>query len=142
MVKPLSEQLADLSVRAKSAEDAVAAAQKEAYDKLVARREQTRSAVTDAINTVDHDIKSVGDKATGHWQAVKAKISADIDTFNANLALHKHDRAVKRADNYAEVLEQEAACSVDYAIASIEQAKLAVLDAIVGRMEAEQTRRA
>jgi hypothetical protein len=39
MVKPLSEQLADLSVRAKKAEDAVAAAQKEAHEKLVARRE-------------------------------------------------------------------------------------------------------
>ena len=40
MVKPLSAQLADLSVRAKSAEDAVAAAQKEAHDKVVARTER------------------------------------------------------------------------------------------------------
>jgi hypothetical protein len=39
MVKSLSAQLADLSVRAKKAEDAVAAAQKEAHDKLSARRE-------------------------------------------------------------------------------------------------------
>jgi hypothetical protein len=30
---------------------------------------------------------------------------------------------------------------VDYAIASIEQAKLAVLDAIVGRVEAEQVKK-
>jgi len=36
-MKPLSEQLANLSVRAKNAEDAVAAAQKEAHDKIVAR---------------------------------------------------------------------------------------------------------
>jgi hypothetical protein len=42
--KPLSEQLADLSVRAKNAEDAVAAAQKEAHDKVVARKEQARAA--------------------------------------------------------------------------------------------------
>ena len=40
MMKPLSTQLADLSARAKKAEDAVAAAQKEAHDKLLARREQ------------------------------------------------------------------------------------------------------
>lgn len=39
MVKPLSAQLADLSVRAKNAEDAAAVAQKEAHDKLVARRD-------------------------------------------------------------------------------------------------------
>jgi hypothetical protein len=36
-MKPLSEQLANLSVRANHAEDAAAAAQKEAHDKVVAR---------------------------------------------------------------------------------------------------------
>jgi hypothetical protein len=44
MPKPLSEQLAELSVRAKHAEDAVAAAKKEARDKVVARKEQARGA--------------------------------------------------------------------------------------------------
>ena len=44
MVKPLSEQLADLSVRAKSTEDAWAAAQKEAHDKIAARKAQSRAA--------------------------------------------------------------------------------------------------
>jgi hypothetical protein len=34
-MKPLSEQLADLSVRVKNTEDAAAAAQKEAHDKVV-----------------------------------------------------------------------------------------------------------
>jgi len=37
MSKRLSEQLADLSARAKSAEDALDAAEKEAHDKIVAR---------------------------------------------------------------------------------------------------------
>ena len=37
-VKPLSAQLADLSVRAKKVEDDVAAAQKEAHYKIMARR--------------------------------------------------------------------------------------------------------
>ena len=37
MTKRLSEQLADLSVRAKSAEDALDAAEKEAHDKIAAR---------------------------------------------------------------------------------------------------------
>ena len=44
MAKRLSEQLADLSVRAKSAEDAVTASEKEAHDKVVARKEQARVA--------------------------------------------------------------------------------------------------
>jgi hypothetical protein len=52
MPRPLSEQLADLSVRAKKAEDAVAAAQKEAHDKIVTRKEQARAAAAAAVEKV------------------------------------------------------------------------------------------
>ena len=44
MAKRLSQQLADLSVRAKNAEDALAAAEKEAHGKIEARKEQARAA--------------------------------------------------------------------------------------------------
>jgi cell division septum initiation protein DivIVA len=134
MVKPLSEQLSALAQRAKSAEDAVAAAQKEAHEKVVARREESRATVSAAIDKVDRNVKSAGDTVSGSWKALKAKIAGDMDTLKANVAQRKHDRGVRRVENYAETLEAEAACSVDYAIASIEQAKLAVLDAIVGRV--------
>jgi glyoxylase I family protein len=40
MAKRLSEQLADLSVRVKNAEDAAMAAEKEAHDKIAVRKEQ------------------------------------------------------------------------------------------------------
>lgn len=140
MVKPLSEQLSALSVRAKNAEDAVAAAQKEGHDKVMARREQTRAAAAAAVAKVDQDMKSIGDTATRNWNALKAKIAADMDSLKANIAQRKQERGVKRADDHAKRLEQEAVFAVDYAIASIEQAKLAVLDAVVGRIEAEETK--
>jgi hypothetical protein len=141
MVKPLSAQLADLSVRAKNAEDAVAAAQKEAHDKVVARRQQAHEAATAAIKKVDRDIKSANDNLVANWNALKTKVSADMDAWNAKIAQVKHDQGVKRADNHAERLEWEASFAVDYAAAAIEEAKSAVLDAIVGRIEAEVTRR-
>ena len=140
MVKPLSAQLADLSVRAKNAEDAVAAAQKEAHEH--ARTEQAHATATAAIQKVDRDIKSAGDDITSHWNALKTKVSADMDAWNAKIAQLKHDRGVRRADNHAERLEWEASFAVDYAVAAIEEAKSAVLDAIVGRIEAEKARRA
>ena len=142
MVKPLSAQLADLSVRAKNAGDAVAAAQKEAHDQVVARTEQAHATATAAIQKVDRDIKSAGDDITSHWNALKTKVSADMDAWNAKIAQLKHDRGVRRADNHAERLEWEASFAVDYAVAAIEEAKSSVLDAIVGRIEAEKTRRA
>lgn len=141
-MKPLSEQLADLSIRAKSAEDAMAAAQKEAHDKLVSRREQAHVAAMNAVEKVNQQIKSVEDSSSQRWNAMKAKITADIDALKTRVTIKKHERDVKRAEKHADQLEREAGFAIDYASASIEQAKLAVLDAIDGRLAAEEARAA
>ena len=140
MAKPLSEHLADLSVRAKHAEDALAAAQKEAHDKVVTRKEQARAAATAATEKVNNDIKSAVDTATKNWNAVRAKIAADIKTLKADVAHKKHDLDAKRAQDWADQLEWEANVAIDYAIASIEQAEWAVLDAVVARADAQQAK--
>jgi hypothetical protein len=142
MAKRLSEQLVELSVRAKGAEDAVAAAQKEAHDKVGVRRQQARAAATAAVEKVNQEIKSAGNAAARDWNIVKAKIAADMSTLKAGAAHAKHNLDVKYAENHADRLEWEAGFAIDYAIASVEQAKLAVLDAIDGRVEAEQARQA
>jgi hypothetical protein len=74
----LSEQLAELSVHAKNAEDAFAAAQKEAHDKVVERREQAHAAATAATEKVNQEVKSAKDTATRNWNALQAKIAADM----------------------------------------------------------------
>ncbi|SHG05528.1 hypothetical protein [Bradyrhizobium erythrophlei] len=141
MAKRLSEQLAELSVQAKSAEDAVTAAEKEAHDKVVARMEQARAAASAAVEKVNEEIKSANDTAARNWSAVKAKVAADLNGLKASVAQAKHDLGVERAEDYAEELEWEAGVAIDYAIASIQQARYAVLDAVAGRAEAEQAKR-
>ena len=138
----LSEQLADLSVRAKHAEDAVSAAQKEAHDKVMARREQARAAATAAAEKVERNIKSAGDSvksagdaAAKKWTAFQTKISNDLQSIKEGIAQKKHDLDVRQAEKHADRLEWEAGLAVDYAIAAVEQAELAVLDAVAGRME-------
>jgi hypothetical protein len=140
MAKPLSQQLADLSVRAKNAENAITAASKEAHDKIEARKEEARAAAAKATEKVKQEIQSVRDTAVRNWTAVRAKVAADIDALKANVAEAKHDVDVRHAESHAERLEWEAGVSVDYAIAAIEQAKLAVLDAVSSRAQAEQAR--
>jgi hypothetical protein len=140
MAKPLSQQLADLSVRAKHAEDAVAAAAKEAHGKIETRKEQARAAAAKATEKVDQEIKSAGDKAIRNWTAVRAKVAADIDHLKAGVARAKHDLDAKQAEHHAERLEWDAGVAIDYAIASVEQAKLAVLDALSSRAEAERAK--
>jgi hypothetical protein len=142
MAKPLSEQLAELSVRAKNAEDAVAAAAKEAREKIEARREQAHAAATAATEKVNQEVKSVKDTSTRNWKALEAKIDADIQSLKSGIAKRKREREAGRAENTAETLEWEASVAIDYAVASIEQARLAVLDAIAGRVDAEEAKRA
>lgn len=139
MVKSLSAQLADLSAKAKNAEDAAAAAQKQAHDKAIALRDQARAAATAAIEKVNQDIKSAGEIATSQWNALKTKVAADMDAWNAKVAQLKHQISAKHAEKHAEWLEWEASFAIDYAKAAIEEAKSAVLDAIVARIEAEKT---
>jgi hypothetical protein len=140
-MKPLSEQLANLSVRAKNAEDAAAAAQKEAHDKVVARVAQAQSAAEEAIKKVNQNVKSASDTTSAKWNGLKAKIAADVDDLKSKVAQRKHDANVKRAANYSQLLDEDASYAIDYAIASIEQAKVAVLDAIAGHIEVEKTKR-
>jgi hypothetical protein len=140
MVKPLSEQLADMSASAKKAEDAIASAQKETHDKIERRREQARAAASAAAAKVDADIKSVGAAVTERWNALQTKVAADIDRLKAKQAQQQHERDVKRAKDRADRMEWEAAIAVEYAIASIEDAKLAVLDAVIANVEAQEAR--
>jgi hypothetical protein len=140
MSKPLSDQLSQLSAHAKKAEDAIAAAAKETHDKVIARREQTRAAAAAAMEKMNREFKSVADAAAKNWNAMQAKIVADIDVLKANAADRRQERGARRGEEHAGKLEREAAFAIDYAIVSIEQAKLAVIDAVIGRMEAQQAR--
>ena len=141
-MKPLSEQLAILSARAKNTEDAASAAQKEAHDKVVARIAQAQAAAEEAVNKVNQDIKSAGDTASARWNGLKAKIAADLEDLKVKVAQRKHDLDVKFAENQSKLLDEEASFAIDYAIASIEQAKVAVLDAIAGHLKVEKAKHA
>jgi hypothetical protein len=139
-MKPLSEQLSEMSVDAKNAEAAIASAKQEQFERLMERRDQVRAEVEAAIRQVDEDMESASDNLGAKWNSLKAKVAADKETIKGVIAQRRHDRSIKRADNYADLLEYEAACSVDYAIAAIEQAKLAVIDAVAGGVAAQQAK--
>jgi uncharacterized membrane protein YheB (UPF0754 family) len=139
MVKPLSEQLADLSARAKSAEDAATQAKTETHDRIVARMEQVQTAATAATEKVDQDIKAVKNATDHHWASLRSKVATDADFLKTKVQEGERRIEAKRAENYAEVMEERASAAIDYAIASVEQAKLSVLDAIIARVDAQAT---
>lgn len=91
---------------------------------MLARKEQARAAATAAAEKVNHDIQSAKDTATRNWNAVRAKVTADINTLKADVAHKKHDLDAKLAENHASRLESEAGFAIDYAIASVEPSRL------------------
>jgi hypothetical protein len=76
----------------------MSAAQKEARDKIMARREQARAAATATIEKVDRnikaagdDMKSVGDAAVRKWTGLETKIAGDLQSMKSGIAQKKHD---------------------------------------------------
>jgi hypothetical protein len=94
-----------------------------------------------AVEKVSQQIKSVGESAGRDRQALQAKITADVNTLKAHAVQATHDIKAHLADDRAKLLEEDAGFAIDYAIASVEQAQFAVLDAIDARRAAEQARR-
>ena len=141
MNKPLHEHLADLSERAKKAEDSIRDARRETRDKVAARREEARVAAAAAVDRVNEDIRTFGDAITGQFNALRAKISDDFERLKAQREERQREKSVDRAESRAARKEEEASLAIDFALASIEDAKLAVLDAVIADIEADEVRR-
>jgi hypothetical protein len=142
MPQPLDQQLAALSVRAKNAEDAINSARKEARDRVVVRREEFRVAAAAAADRVDQDLQSAGNAIEGDWNALRGKVTADIARLKSNVAERQVERNVTRLADRAARRESEACVAIDFALASIENAKLAVLDAVIADREAADAEQA
>ena len=137
MAKRLSDRLSDLSARAKNIEDAVAAAEKEGHDKVVARAAEARASATAAVDRVKQSIKAASDAGATKWGAMEAKLGADLEALKLRASEKKRAIDAKIAERDAEHAENDAGYAIDYAVVSIEQAKLAVFDAVLARQDAD-----
>ena len=140
-MKPLSEQLAELSRRARDVEDAFAQAEKEAQNQLDARKAQALAAAQSAAERINQQAKAIAGNASRGWAELQAKIAADMNSLTKFAAQTKHKLDILRAEDRAEFLEADAGFAIDYAIAAVEQAQLAVLDAVEARLSVERTKR-
>jgi phage shock protein A len=136
-MKRLSEQLSDLSVRAKNLETAVTAATKEGSDRLASRSAEARASATAAVDKVKQSVKAARDAGSTKWGAMEAKLGADMDALKARIIEKKRAIDANIAERDAEDAEDAAGVAIDYAIAAIEQARLAAFEAISARIDAE-----
>jgi ribulose 1,5-bisphosphate carboxylase large subunit-like protein len=135
-MKPLSQQLADLSGRAKKAEDDAAAARTEAREKIQARVDQLQADTTKRVSKMDADAAAAKDAAVTQWTALQMQVKTDHDHIRADIAANKAEHDKARAERKAERAEKYAAVSIAFAYDAIDYADAAVLDAIMARADA------
>jgi hypothetical protein len=136
-MKPLSEQLADLSVRAKKAENDAAAAQTEAREAIQTRVNKLQADTTARVAKVDAAAASAKDAVVGQWSTLQKQIKADNDRMRADIAANKAEHDKTRADHKATRTENYAGAAIAFAYDAIDYAESAVLDAVIARSDAD-----
>ncbi len=136
-MKPLSEQLADLSKHAKAAEDDAAAAQKEARTAVQARVEKLQADAAARGARLDQATKSAKSDVADRWTAMRSQVRAGIEGIKADLATKKAERDAGRAERTADSAEYDAAVAIAFAYDAIDYADAAVLDAVIARSDAD-----
>jgi hypothetical protein len=132
----LSDDLARLSVRAKEAEDHVAAAKKQKRDQLAQNVESARQSTQTTVDKLQGQstaaagkAKAWGDDVQRSWNDHVAQVRQRIDARKSSHKAKVAERDAEDAENYAEF-------TIDVAYSAIAEAEYAALDAALYRMEA------
>lgn len=132
-MKPLSEQLAELSARAKKAEDDAAAAQTEQRAKIKVRAEKLQADADARAAQVATDVKAAKDTTVAQWHTMQLQVKANNDRIRAKIDAMKAEDKKDRAEFTTEVAEENAAAAIWFAYDAIDYAEAAVLDAVYAR---------
>jgi hypothetical protein len=125
-MKKLSEQLSDLSVRAKKTEDFVASAQQ----KDVAKIESEKTALAERAG-------AKREQATSKWTDARSALDARFATIKANAEERRFEKDVKKAEHRADQAEEDAADAIDFALYVLDQTEYTIADAVIARTDAE-----
>ena len=135
-MQPLPSNFAELSELAKRLEEDADAVRTEAREKLDERREKIRTNLSERMDRLESNLEKAQSQTGADWTAFRDKIKSDRESFKDKLGERREAYSAFFADSSSEDRELGAAIAIDYAIATIQQARLAVLDAVSARAEA------
>ena len=140
-MKALSEQLSELSARAKRVEDSADAAREKNRAQLQSKREALRTALAAESAREDQQEADLAAAAEDRWNSVRASVSDRFAEMRAAGEERRTERDVRRAERHADAAEQDAGYAVDLALYMVDQAEYAVIDAVIARADAEDLTR-
>ena len=136
-MKPLSEQLAEMSATAKEVEDTVAQARKAGRDKVDAMVAEARANADTLATQVDQDVGAAQSAVVDGWRGLQTTVRADVDRVKADIDAAKYEREADRAQASAEAAERRAEQAIMVATMAIGNAKVMTLEAIAARATAD-----
>jgi hypothetical protein len=136
-MKALSEQLSELSERAKRTEDLVAAARQKDRAQLEAQRAKVTGSLAAAKASADQSAANAKDKVGGWWSKTRSSVDERFAGIHAKADKRQTEHDAKRAEHHAEQSEQDASDAVEFALYVLDEAECAVIDAAIARTDAD-----
>lgn len=136
-MKKLSEQLSDLSDRAKRTEDVVNTAKAKNRERLQAQKAQLESAVDTEHTWIDERAAKAESDVQSKWQDLRTAMDSHFAELRTKGEQHKAERDLKRAERRADDAEQDAADAIGFAIYALDYAEYAIIDATIARADAD-----
>jgi hypothetical protein len=133
-----SAKLDDLQQRAADAQVAAQAAVSESREQLRQRIDQAKVDMDLAATDARQQVGEAAASARSTWAEMKADAAAKLDDFEAKMDRRADQRDAKLAASQADGAEADAADAIEFAAWTVDNARLAVPDAIDARAYADE----
>jgi len=133
---PLPSTITEFQDLAKRIQEDAEAVRTEAREKLDARREMIRTNLSERMERLDSNLQQAAEKGGQDFIAFRDRVKSDRQRLKEKLGERREAYKALFAGASDEERQLGAAIAIDYALATIQQARLAVLDAVSDRAEA------
>jgi hypothetical protein len=136
-MKRLSESLEGLATRVAVLEDSATAAFEADRAKLEHRHQEIEATVNGRIDEMESAIQDAAVAGRTWWKDTRASMARPFDDLRARHDKRQSEHELRRALRDAEDAEQDAAAAIDLAAYFLNVAELAVVDAALARLAAD-----
>jgi hypothetical protein len=133
----VSDQVDTLQKRAADLKSSFEQARHETNEQVKARIDQAKADISARDGAAKEKAEQAAGRAQSQWKSMQADAAAKMQDLQDRVARRRDQHDVKMAEEDAEAAEQDAADALDYATWAIDQAQVAVLDAIDARTWAD-----
>ena len=133
----ISEQVDALQKRVAELKNSADQARQETNEQVKARISQAKVDIAARESAVKEKTEQAADQTQNQWKKLQADNAAKMKDLHDRIGRQREERDVKKAQKEADNAEEDAADALDYAAWAVDQAQLAVLDAIDARTWAD-----